>query len=125
MQTVGDKSVIAMQSFAMILFSAVFVATSWITVEKLDMSASGFVVANIVNLALRALVSLTFAKKTLIKGEIVLRDCMPSGWLAVGFVSSAALCRASKIFFDSTSWIGMASHVSVGVVAFIIMTYLM
>jgi hypothetical protein len=99
----------------MIGFSAVFIGVAWGCVDFLQMGANGFVVANIVNLVLRAGVSMRFAKREF--GGLK-RDWVPDWKVWVGFGLSTGVCWRSMEWFGQ-GIPGTAGHVFVGLVMFI------
>ncbi|KAL3898217.1 MAG: hypothetical protein SGCHY_002888 [Lobulomycetales sp.] len=97
---------------------------TWVAVNLLNMGASGFVLANIANLSMRAAGGLYFARGVLQPGT--LRECLPTIWLGLGFVVSSKICRGSWFFLasravKSPSGYGTIFHLGIGVTLFALM----
>ncbi|KAJ3272739.1 Oligosaccharide translocation protein rft1 [Terramyces sp. JEL0728] len=65
LQAVGDTKVLAKQSLYFIYFWIVFIITSYLTMNVLQLGSYGLIIANLVNMLLRIQFSMNFIKQTL------------------------------------------------------------
>ncbi|KAJ9074038.1 Oligosaccharide translocation protein rft1 [Entomophthora muscae] len=125
-QAVAQPKELQSLSYAMTLFTAIFLGVGFVLVRILPSVAYAVIIANCLNLSLRIIWSMNYmvhyfsrfstkAAAPIFKPSLV----VPSGRIIIAFILSSALCNYSEGYFGFETLLGKIKHVLVGGICFI------
>ncbi|CEP11554.1 hypothetical protein [Parasitella parasitica] len=124
-QAVASKNDLTRLSYFMVLFSVCFMASGFVSMHLLELGATGLILANMVNLAIRICYSWHYIRRYLSHVALSVRQWSPHVATLSSFVLAYFVTHWSKTFIGWYTLEEKALHVAVGGVCFILVSLVM